>query len=333
MRRVLYGLLPIVALTAVLGIAADSFAQSLQPPSYPWSTNVEAVLGDPAAACAPSVPGVPRKMTWSGRCVHHRLEGKGTLHLTPSIAHITAIAATFRRGIAEGAARIEFVDGSAFEGLLHANRPNGPGAFDVGGGARVEGVYKDDLLAGRVTFRYAAGMRREAAFVDGNAEGPVVEFFPDGARSEFIQHDRHRWGAAAMTFADGSRIAFNYTNHDAVFTGVDGKAETGVFIAATPDPALWHAPVYPPLSIRLNEVGTALLSFVIGADGAVSDVRLQLSTGAERLDNAATAAALTWRYKPATFNGRPIATPKLLSLPFTLSLPPPAAAPPPATGN
>ena len=62
-------------------------------------------------------------------------------------------------------------------------------------------------------------------------------------------------------------------------------------------------PVYPPLSKRLGEQGKVMVRVLIGADGAVQSATLARSSGFNRLDEAALAAVLKWRFVPGKRGG------------------------------
>jgi len=64
---------------------------------------------------------------------------------------------------------------------------------------------------------------------------------------------------------------------------------------------------YPPESRRIGEEGNVIVSLVIQADGTVKDVKVVQSSGIQRLDEAAVLAASSWRFKPATQDGKPVA--------------------------
>jgi periplasmic protein TonB len=67
---------------------------------------------------------------------------------------------------------------------------------------------------------------------------------------------------------------------------------------------------YPPLSLRLGEQGTTLLSFKIAVDGNVKDLAVATTSGSQRLDDAAIKCASRWHYKPAIGeSGAPIEVP------------------------
>lgn len=64
-------------------------------------------------------------------------------------------------------------------------------------------------------------------------------------------------------------------------------------------------PVYPALSKRLNEQGTAIHSVLIAADGQPVSAKLVKSSGFDRLDKAAYDAVMQWRYVPGKRQGVP----------------------------
>ena len=90
-----------------------------------------------------------------------------------------------------------------------------------------------------------------------------------------------------------------------------GKGETvapptpakKVFSAALANASDCALPDYPPRAARLGEVGTVNLALLIGADGRVSDAKVQKSSGSRDLDRAAVAALSLCKFKPATTNG------------------------------
>jgi periplasmic protein TonB len=62
-------------------------------------------------------------------------------------------------------------------------------------------------------------------------------------------------------------------------------------------------PVYPPMSKRLGEQGQVIHSVLIGVDGLPISAKLVKSSGFDRLDAAAYAAVMSWRYVPGKRNG------------------------------
>ncbi len=66
-------------------------------------------------------------------------------------------------------------------------------------------------------------------------------------------------------------------------------------------------PDYPETAQRQGWTGTLYLELDLDERGRVTDARLLQSCGHDVLDKAALDAARTWRYTPATLNGRPVA--------------------------
>ena len=64
-------------------------------------------------------------------------------------------------------------------------------------------------------------------------------------------------------------------------------------------------PPYPPLSKRLGEQGTVLVQVQIGVDGHALKGEIKRSSGFDRLDQAAMATVLKWRYVPGKRAGIP----------------------------
>lgn len=63
--------------------------------------------------------------------------------------------------------------------------------------------------------------------------------------------------------------------------------------------------------------GQANLLVSIGPDGTPADVRIEKGTRVGALDAAAVAAVRTWKFKPATARGRPVATKIRVPVTFT----------------
>jgi periplasmic protein TonB len=64
-------------------------------------------------------------------------------------------------------------------------------------------------------------------------------------------------------------------------------------------------PKYPENSQRLNEQGTSTIRVLIGADGQPQRAEIGKSSGFDRLDRAALATVMRWRYVPGKRNGVP----------------------------
>ena len=57
-------------------------------------------------------------------------------------------------------------------------------------------------------------------------------------------------------------------------------------------------PEYPPLSKRRGEQGRAVVNVLISAQGTAEKAEIKVSTGFDRLDQAALATVKSWRYVP-----------------------------------
>ncbi len=78
------------------------------------------------------------------------------------------------------------------------------------------------------------------------------------------------------------------------------------------------APVYPALSQRMGEQGKVVIRVLIGKNGTALQADIQLSSGFERLDQAALRAVMSWRYVPGQRVG--IAQDMWFNVPVNFSL-------------
>lgn len=78
-------------------------------------------------------------------------------------------------------------------------------------------------------------------------------------------------------------------------------------------------PYYPPSIIRIGGEGTVLLSVYILPDGRVGDVKLDRSSGHQKLDESALREAKKWRFIPGTSDGTPMAMWKKVPITFRLN--------------
>jgi protein TonB len=73
--------------------------------------------------------------------------------------------------------------------------------------------------------------------------------------------------------------------------------------SSNPDYLQNPKPPYPPMSQRLGERGKVTVRVLIGADGQPQKAELKHSSGFERLDQAALATVMKWRYVPGKRGG------------------------------
>ncbi|MEN3974683.1 energy transducer TonB [Emcibacter sp. SYSU 3D8] len=80
-------------------------------------------------------------------------------------------------------------------------------------------------------------------------------------------------------------------------------------------------PAYPSDAFQKGEVGNVVLKFVVRPDGSVdpASVAVAESSGSPSLDKAAVAEASTsWRFIPATENGKPVAATHMFRVVFAI---------------
>lgn len=121
------------------------------------------------------------------------------------------------------------------------------------------------------------------------------------------------WRATVTGVASGALVAvlvgsfvwFGQVSRTSLFAQNEPAAQTATVPAAigVPHTCLNY---YPPLSLRLHEMGKAVIAFRITTVGTVKDVAVVQSTGSPRLDLASVMCATHWTYRPATVNGQRI---------------------------
>ena len=77
-------------------------------------------------------------------------------------------------------------------------------------------------------------------------------------------------------------------------------------------------PPYPRLSRINDEQGTVVLRVLVKADGTAGAVEIKTSSGYRLLDESARSTVQTWRFNPATVNGKPLDEWYELAIPFKL---------------
>src|SRR3982074_896408 len=77
-------------------------------------------------------------------------------------------------------------------------------------------------------------------------------------------------------------------------------------------------PSYPSLSRQYEEQGTVVLRVFVKADGTAGQIEIKSSSGYPLLDQSAKTAVQSWRFNPATSDGKPAADWFLIPIPFKL---------------
>ena len=79
---------------------------------------------------------------------------------------------------------------------------------------------------------------------------------------------------------------------------------------------LWLSPAYPLDWARTEMEGTVRLRFIMRSTGATSEIKIQRSSGSQKLDVSAAEAAKSWRFAPESWQGRPIDSKATVELTF-----------------
>ena len=88
--------------------------------------------------------------------------------------------------------------------------------------------------------------------------------------------------------------------------------------AAPPVPSKSNRPpVYPEVARKAKQVDTVVLRILVLSTGEVTEITVM--SGSEPFASTAAAAVKKWRYRPATFEGKPVSTFRIIRIPFKLT--------------
>jgi periplasmic protein TonB len=79
-----------------------------------------------------------------------------------------------------------------------------------------------------------------------------------------------------------------------------------------------RTPPYPRISLSNGEEGTVILRVLVTAEGTAGAVEVKASSGHALLDESARKTVMTWRFKPATIDGKPVSEWYQVPIPFKL---------------
>lgn len=96
-----------------------------------------------------------------------------------------------------------------------------------------------------------------------------------------------------------------------------GKGRDASDCVTPPHATYAPEPPYPTRALKEHVRGFVVLQVVVGADGLPRDVKVVRSN--PELDKAATDAVKTWRFSPATKDGKPVAVQINVEVHFNLS--------------
>ena len=79
-----------------------------------------------------------------------------------------------------------------------------------------------------------------------------------------------------------------------------------------------RTPPYPRIALANGEEGTVVLRVLVTQEGTAGAVEVKTSSGHALLDESARKTVQTWRFKPATVDGKPVAEWYQVPIPFKL---------------
>lgn len=192
---------------------------------------------------------------------------------------------------------------------------------------------------------------------DGSSLGDVAARSPNdpdnwlALADQYARQDRHDRAVASLVVAHAwsadpaaMRRAWGQAAEDAPLAGMRADYATALARVAVLDAArrrddaavprppagnpAWRAaaldfrscvqPRYPKSALKKEETGKVDLEFVVDADGVVRRVLKRASSGSLALDNEAMLSLASCRFKPATVDGKPVASRQPVQYVWTL---------------
>ena len=100
---------------------------------------------------------------------------------------------------------------------------------------------------------------------------------------------------------------------------LEGSAEAMAMVMASDlTPLTMLPPQYPPAALMRGTEGWVKVSFLVTEEGLVRDPVVIDAKPRSTFDDAATAAALRWRFKPVVQGGHPVAVRAFMQIDFIL---------------
>jgi TonB family protein len=104
---------------------------------------------------------------------------------------------------------------------------------------------------------------------------------------------------AFATIVNGTGEALDQATPDAM--------QTVTPLGASGKPHICAMKYYPSDALKVCAQGTAIVQFIVTAEGKVANPKIMVSSGNAALDAASTECVRDWVYTPATQSGKPIA--------------------------
>ncbi len=102
------------------------------------------------------------------------------------------------------------------------------------------------------------------------------------------------------------QVAKEHGDSSAPVPGKDATTshtDAGAILSVKPDYLRNPPPVYPEECRRSKEEGLVVLDVIVGTEGRPESVAIQAGSGFAALDEAASKAVSTWRFRPAKLAG------------------------------
>jgi protein TonB len=189
-------------------------------------------------------------------------------------------------------------------------------AIRPGGGPQIQ----DPLPADERSY----GVPQDTVTIDDTPAAEVPEM-PASSSKLQASGPRVRVGSAEPEagFRTGTNTKFNTAEGNGGGSPTLGK-ESGKGVGAGRDegveaiPVETPSPTYPDSARRANLQGIVIAEIQIDTAGRVESAKAAEGSGSRVLDDAAIAAVKSWRYRPATLNGKPVPSVRRVRFVFRL---------------
>jgi TonB family protein len=237
---------------------------------------------------------------WNGACKDRLIHGSGTLIWFAGGVQTAVLTGTFARG-----------------------KLNGPGRADYENASKLEGTFKDGKLEGSGKEIWPCGSSYEGTFHNGEPDGEGTIHFCDTGIYSGGFHAGQLEGHGVWTMRNGAVVDGSFSKNlpmgIAKYRGADGMALKGEIKVPQPDRAFPILPTaFPDGARALEEQGRVWIEFTVTTDGRAKDIKLERTSGYPDLDEAALAAAPSWRLTPAMVGGTAVEWPVRRAVSFQI---------------
>ena len=205
----------VAALAATVSFAADGSADGQDPHWVPdQQTHCYVFYTDRRAVDAAA---------WSGACPDRVATGAGTAIFSEQGRFVESWSGSFEKGAARDSVRVNWADGSHFEGSASAGRLSGQGVLTTAQGDRYEGRWTNGELNGPGKAMWADGRQYTGVWKRTLPNGHGILTRKDGNKveGEFIDG-----GLSATAQANAAQVANSATSPPSMKAGATAAAPT-----------------------------------------------------------------------------------------------------------